>query len=504
MFRKLRQKHAIWLAMTAFLVFLFATQTVMAKKPTDTGISDRVEDELASDMMTDLNKIDVISSDGVVTLSGFADNLIEKERSEKIAETVKGVKAVVNKLKVKPSVRRSDAQIKNDINEALLSDAATESFEIGVNVNNGNVILNGKVDSYRERLIAEKKAKLVKGVKNLDNNIDVTYTKERPDPAIKADVKKSLKWDILVDHGLIDVTVKNGKVKLTGTVGSLAEKRKAKMDAWVAGAESIDVSDLKIKYWARNEDLKKGKYGKKSESEIKKAVQDALIYDPRVQISTVRILVDENAVTLRGTVDSLKAKRAAADDARNTVGVARVKNRLKVRPKDSLTDRQIERNIEKALDRNIYAERYEIDAEVENGIAYLEGAVDTFLEKAQADNVASEIKGVVDVENNLVVENVYDPYIYDPYLDDWYIYDYDWYQYQPGKTMASDSEIRDEINDEMWWSPFVDSDQVNVSVENGVATLTGKVDSWSEYYAANENALEGGATWVVNEMEIRR
>jgi len=42
-----------------------------------------------------------------------------------------------------------------------------------------------------------------------------------------------------------------------------------------------------------------------------------------------------------------------------------------------------------------------------------------------------------------------------------------------------------------------------VKVENGVATLTGTVDSWSEYRAATENAYEGGASSVKNELKIK-
>jgi len=41
-----------------------------------------------------------------------------------------------------------------------------------------------------------------------------------------------------------------------------------------------------------------------------------------------------------------------------------------------------------------------------------------------------------------------------------------------------------------------------VTIEDGVATLTGTVDSWSEYDAATENAYEGGATWVDNDLMI--
>ena len=43
---------------------------------------------------------------------------------------------------------------------------------------------------------------------------------------------------------------------------------------------------------------------------------------------------------------------------------------------------------------------------------------------------------------------------------------------------------------------------MNVSVTNGVATLRGAVNSWAEYRAATENALEGGAVGVINQLKV--
>jgi hypothetical protein len=51
-------------------------------------------------------------------------------------------------------------------------------------------------------------------------------------------------------------------------------------------------------------------------------------------------------------VDSLKAKRAAENDAGNTVGVLYVENRIKVRPEEPLTDEEIAADIRGALKRN--------------------------------------------------------------------------------------------------------------------------------------------------------
>jgi osmotically-inducible protein OsmY len=127
--------------------------------------------------------------------------------------------------------------------------------------------------------------------------------------------------------------------------------------------------------------------------------------------------------------------------------------------------------------------------------------VDSYFEKGRADDVASRAKGVTEVNNRLEVEYG-QPLTYEPYLDDTYIYGEDWYDYQPAYTFTDDAEIKEEIDDEMWWSPFVDSDEVTVRVDDGVARLSGTVESWSEREAARENAYEGGATWVINKIEI--
>lgn len=46
------------------------------------------------------------------------------------------------------------------------------------------------------------------------------------------------------------------------------------------------------------------------------------------------------------------------------------------------------------------------------------------------------------------------------------------------------------------------SDELTVRVDDAVATLTGTVDTWSERIAARENAIEGGAMTVDNDLVV--
>jgi osmotically-inducible protein OsmY len=348
-------------------------------------------------------------------------------------------------------------------------------------------------------------AKGVKGVEGVDNKLLIIWPEKRSDPEIEAEVNETLKWDANVDHGLIDVKVKDGKVILSGTVGSAAEKNFADRDAYVQGVTSVDASDLKVKRWSRDQNLKEGKYAKKSPEAIENAVIDAMRYDPRVLSFEVtpEVAPDGTTLILRGMVDNLKAKRAASQDARDTVGVQRVDNRIDVRPSIRISDQKIESKVKSAILRDPYLESYAMNVDVTNGVVKLHGTVDTYFEKAEADDVASRVEGVIMIDNNLGVQQDYQPYICDPYVDNRYLYDNNWSFYRPSLVSKSDRRIKADIKKELFWSPFVNEDDVKVDVEKGVATLTGTVDSWSESNAAVNNAYEGGAIYVDNELDVR-
>lgn len=474
-----------------------------APSMTDADITIKVEEELLFDPAVPANAINVSTSEGVVTLTGVVSSLLGKERAARIAETVRGVRSVVNRIGVKPVIPQSADNLRKAVENALLYDAATESYQIKVSANDqGQVTLGGTVESWGEHNLAEIIAKNVNGVISVDNNLIVEPKSERADTEIKPEIEKRLRWDVMVDDGLIDVRVDQGKVFLSGTVGSAAEKSHAERNAWVSGVKDVDSSALNVEKWARDEQLRKQKYVAKPDSEIRDAVKDALLYDPRVSAFKIDVQVADGGVTLQGVVDNLQAKIAAERDAGRTVGVISVNNLIKVRPETELPDSKIAENIRDALLRNPYTTSYEINVRVNNQTAYLTGVVDSYFEKAEAQNVAFRTQGVSNVRNNLIVN---DPttLVYDPYVDNWSIYDYPWYSGPIAIQNKSDWQIARDIQDELWWSPFVDSDEITVSVVGGVATLTGTVDSWSEYYDARENAFEGGAITVINKLDVK-
>ena len=67
----------------------------------DTGITASIKTDFLKDPDLSILKIDVDTKNGVVTLNGLADNEDARERAEKIANGVKGVKEVRNFLVTK-------------------------------------------------------------------------------------------------------------------------------------------------------------------------------------------------------------------------------------------------------------------------------------------------------------------------------------------------------------------------------------------------------------------
>lgn len=429
---------------------------------------------LVNDPLVPADNVFVEVDNGVVTLTGDVNTILAKEKAVKTARTIKNVHSVVDLLEVKP-ILREDEEIRADVEEALGADPATESYEVKAKVENGIVTLNGHVDSWQEKQLAARVAKRVRGVKQINNEISFTFDEARPDSEIEAEVKRRLTYAAWIDADRIKVESNDGRVKLTGSVTSADEKARVFAYGWVAGVRSVDTSELKVRPEREGKLTQPTPKAKPSDEQIEEAIRDAFVYDPRLIFFNPTVEVNDGVAILEGDVTNLKAKRAAAEDARNTVGVRRVKNFIKVRPEYEVDDAAIKENLRKAFARDSELEKYEIFVSVANGTAFLSGIVDSRLERAHATEVAAGADGVVEVVNRLTVSSA---------------------------SRTSDWELKQDILSELFWNPHIERDSISVSVEHGTATLTGTVPSWRHREAAVREAYEAGAGDVKNRLEV--
>lgn len=496
------KKSLVWIFFLMLLVWPWhAGAAQNTPEPlTDKKITSAVELEMLVDPIIYSQGIRVDTQKGIVTLSGEVDSLAGKERSEQLTLSVLGVRGVINQLTLEDT-DKNDQDIARDVNWKLLNNPATESYEISVSVINGAVTLNGRVDSLPERRLAEKEAKRVEGVTRVDNLIVAAVPSTRPDSEIEADIQQTLRWDRKIDSALVKVDSNAGKVSLSGSVGSGIEREQAMNDSWVAGVREVDASELTVNPYLARQELRLDKYAVKSDEAIKKAVEQVLAQDVRIHSDNIRVEVQANTVSLHGTVNSLAAQRAAVQDSQNTVGVWQVRNFLTLADSAQVADDTLKTKTLRAISIDPYINNFEILSSVDDGIITLNGIVDSYYEKAHAETVVSGLTGVKAVNNQLKVVN-FTPLAFDPYLDAWDINTFAWYSTSDLITDKTDRNIAQNIRDQLWWSPFVDADQVSVSVINGTAILTGKVDNWTEWSKANENAYEGGAILVINKLNV--
>ncbi len=82
------------------LFFLLLMPAFGAKPVTDDFINDTVRQHLAADALVKGGDIDVQVKDGVVTLKGAVHEQKQKDKAERLAKKVAGVKSVVNNLKI--------------------------------------------------------------------------------------------------------------------------------------------------------------------------------------------------------------------------------------------------------------------------------------------------------------------------------------------------------------------------------------------------------------------
>lgn len=123
----------------------------------------------------------VAVKDGVVTLTGTADNEAQKTLTEVYAKEIDGVKSVRNEIVVKetPAAQETlsdnidDASITTQVKFALLSHKGTSALKTRVRTDDGVIVITGVAASDAEKSLVTKLAQDVRGVKSVRNEMTV-------------------------------------------------------------------------------------------------------------------------------------------------------------------------------------------------------------------------------------------------------------------------------------------------------------------------------------------
>jgi osmotically-inducible protein OsmY len=120
------------------------------------------------------------------------------------------------------------------------------------------------------------------------------------------------------------------------------------------------------------------------------------------------------------------------------------------------TDFQLKRDVDDELKWDTRVKETDVGVEVKAATVTLTGTVDSWSARLAAQEAAHRVSGVLDVANDIQVK-------------------------LPGSYERNDTDIANVVRTALEWDVLVPSESIRTTVSNGLVTLEGKVDYWSQY-----------------------
>jgi osmotically-inducible protein OsmY len=209
-----------------------------------------------------------------------------------------------------------------------------------------------------------------------------------------------------------------------------------------------------------------------SNTDLTADVSDELFWDPKLDSTAIAVSADDGGITLRGTVGSLREKREAKKSTERVFGVTSVDNQLQVRlmNDDKRADADLRGDVLQALMLDSLVPKT-VDAKVQDGFVTLTGTANWQYQRDEAEFVASNIVGALDVYDEIAL-------------------DY---------PTPSSGDVKDSIKKAFKRNAALDAHELRVSTDDGTVTVKGTVSSWAEHDEAIDAAWAAPGVMTVRD-----
>lgn len=225
-------------------------------------------------------------------------------------------------------IMKKDSEIQKDVMEQLKWEPILNSYssEIGVAVNDGIVTLSGILNTYSEKMAAERAVKKISGVRAIAMDIQVggSPAEKKTDAEIAKAVLNALKWHSAVPEESLQIKVEDGNVTLDGQVEWEYQRNSVKNAVGnIAGVRNV-LNNLTI-------------VPKVTPTDVKQKITAAFHRSATIDASRINVEVIGNKAIVSGKVRSFAEKEDAEEAAWSAPGISLVESHLELETIEVLT-----------------------------------------------------------------------------------------------------------------------------------------------------------------------